>query len=131
MILSTAMLLDWLAARHDDPRLADAAARIERAVDATVQSGTTRDMGGSASAARSRRPSWTPSAPADPASRGIRMTPTVALIHATPAAMAPARDAFADRFPQARVWNLLDDLLISQARRRGRSHPRCVPAWSG
>jgi 3-isopropylmalate dehydrogenase len=50
MILSTAMLLDWLAARHDDPRLADAAARIERAVDATVQSGTaTRDMGGSAS----------------------------------------------------------------------------------
>jgi 3-isopropylmalate dehydrogenase len=48
MILSTAMLLDWLAARHDDPRLADAAARIERAVDATVQSGTaTRDMGGS------------------------------------------------------------------------------------
>ena len=50
MILSTAMLLDWLAARHDDPRLADAAARIERAVDATVQSGTaTRDMGGSSS----------------------------------------------------------------------------------
>jgi 3-isopropylmalate dehydrogenase len=50
MILSTAMLLDWLAARHDDPRLADAAARIERAVDATVQGGTaTRDMGGQAS----------------------------------------------------------------------------------
>ena len=50
MILSTAMLLDWLAARHDAPRLADAAARIERAVDATVQSGTaTRDMGGSSS----------------------------------------------------------------------------------
>ena len=49
MILSTAMLLDWLAARHDDPRLADAAARIERAVDATVQGGTsTRDMGGQA-----------------------------------------------------------------------------------
>jgi Asp/Glu/hydantoin racemase len=47
------------------------------------------------------------------------MTPTVALIHATPAAMAPARDAFADRFPQARVWNLLDDLLISQAQEAG------------
>lgn len=45
--------------------------------------------------------------------------PTVALIHATPAAMAPARAAFADRFPQARVWNLLDDLLISEAQEAG------------
>jgi aspartate/glutamate racemase len=45
--------------------------------------------------------------------------PTVALIHATPAAMAPARAAFADRFPQARVWNLLDDLLIGQAQEAG------------
>jgi 3-isopropylmalate dehydrogenase len=50
MILSTGMLLDWLAARHDDPRLADAADRIERAVTATVQGGTaTRDLGGRAS----------------------------------------------------------------------------------
>jgi aspartate/glutamate racemase len=47
------------------------------------------------------------------------MTPTVALIHATPMAMAPARDAFGDRFPQARLWNLLDDLLISQAQEAG------------
>jgi predicted nucleotidyltransferase len=47
------------------------------------------------------------------------MTPTVALIHATPMAMAPARAAFADRFPQARLWNLLDDLLISQAQEAG------------
>ena len=45
--------------------------------------------------------------------------PTVALIHATPTAMAPARAAFADRFPQARVWNLLDDLLIGQAQEAG------------
>ncbi len=50
-------------------------------------------------------------------------TPTVALIHATPAAMAPARAAFADRFPQARLWNLLDDLLISQAEEAGRITP--------
>ena len=50
MILSTGMLLDWLAARHEDPRLADAAARIERAVTTTVQGGTaTRDLGGQAS----------------------------------------------------------------------------------
>jgi 3-isopropylmalate dehydrogenase len=50
MNLSTAMLLDWLAARHDDPRLADAARRIEDAVATTVRAGTsTRDLGGSAS----------------------------------------------------------------------------------
>jgi 3-isopropylmalate dehydrogenase len=50
MMLSTAMLLDWLAARHDDGRLAEAADRIERAVTDTVAAGTgTRDMGGSAS----------------------------------------------------------------------------------
>ena len=41
--------------------------------------------------------------------------PTVALIHATPAAMRPARAAFADRFPEASLWNLLDDLLITEA----------------
>jgi hypothetical protein len=45
--------------------------------------------------------------------------PVVALIHATPAAMAPARSAFGDRFPGARLWNLLDDLLISQAEAAG------------
>ncbi|MFU8872747.1 hypothetical protein [Micromonospora sp. SL4-19] len=41
--------------------------------------------------------------------------PTVAVVHATPAAMAPAADAFATAFPQARIWNLLDDLLLKQA----------------
>jgi 3-isopropylmalate dehydrogenase len=50
MILSAGMLLDWLGARHDDPRLIDAAGRVERAVAATVAAGTrTRDLGGSAS----------------------------------------------------------------------------------
>jgi 3-isopropylmalate dehydrogenase len=50
MILSSAMLLDWLGATHDDPRLVDAAARVERAVAAAVAAGTsTRDLGGSAS----------------------------------------------------------------------------------
>ncbi|WP_111766010.1 aspartate/glutamate racemase family protein [Nakamurella deserti] len=44
---------------------------------------------------------------------------TVALIHATPAAMAPGQAAFADRFPEATVWNLLDDLLITQANDAG------------
>jgi 3-isopropylmalate dehydrogenase len=50
MINSTAMLLDWLAGKHDDDRLADAGKRIERAVEETVAAGTaTRDMGGTAS----------------------------------------------------------------------------------
>jgi 3-isopropylmalate dehydrogenase len=50
MILSSAMLLDWLGAKHDDPRLADAAARVEKGVAAAVAAGTsTRDLGGTAS----------------------------------------------------------------------------------
>jgi 3-isopropylmalate dehydrogenase len=38
MILSAAMMLDWLGERHDDPRLVDAARRIESAVDAVFAS---------------------------------------------------------------------------------------------
>jgi Asp/Glu/hydantoin racemase len=33
--------------------------------------------------------------------------------------MAPARVAFIERFPRARLWNLLDDLLITQAEAAG------------
>ncbi len=39
MILSAAMMLDWLSDRHGDPRLAQAARRIETAVDAVFASG--------------------------------------------------------------------------------------------
>jgi 3-isopropylmalate dehydrogenase len=39
MILSAAMMLDWLADRHDVPAAADAAQRIERAVDEAYASG--------------------------------------------------------------------------------------------
>ncbi|MCG8927608.1 isocitrate/isopropylmalate dehydrogenase family protein [Lentzea sp. CC55] len=50
MIQSGAMLLQWLAGKHDDPRLLDAASRVEEGVTATVVGGTsTRDLGGSAS----------------------------------------------------------------------------------
>ncbi len=50
MILSSAMLLRWLATRHDDPTLAHAAAIIETAIDTTVAAGvSTRDLGGDAS----------------------------------------------------------------------------------
>ncbi|WP_308494032.1 isocitrate/isopropylmalate dehydrogenase family protein [Microbacterium terrisoli] len=50
MILSSAMLLEWLGARHDDERLIRAAALIRAGVDRTVASGTaTGDLGGTAS----------------------------------------------------------------------------------
>ncbi len=39
MLLSTAMMLDWLAERHDHPAAAEAAHRIERAVDAAFANG--------------------------------------------------------------------------------------------
>ncbi|GAA4139886.1 isocitrate/isopropylmalate dehydrogenase family protein [Actinomadura keratinilytica] len=49
MILSSAMLLEWLGGRHGDEALRDAAALIEKGVAATVQAGTkTADMGGTA-----------------------------------------------------------------------------------
>jgi 3-isopropylmalate dehydrogenase len=49
MILSSAMLLRWLAATFDDPKLHEAADKVENAVERTVVEGTvTPDMGGSA-----------------------------------------------------------------------------------
>jgi len=46
--LSAAMMLDWLAERHGDQRLADAAARLEAAVDAAYADGGLRpfELGG-------------------------------------------------------------------------------------
>ena len=40
-------------------------------------------------------------------------TPRIALIHATPVAMEPIREAFAAGWPQARITHLLDDSLSS------------------
>ncbi|MFD3486563.1 isocitrate/isopropylmalate dehydrogenase family protein [Streptomyces sp. NPDC058665] len=49
MILSSAMLLEWLGARHDDAHLTDAARRMEDGVARTVRGGmATRDLGGTA-----------------------------------------------------------------------------------
>ncbi|MDO5286112.1 MAG: isocitrate/isopropylmalate family dehydrogenase [Actinomycetia bacterium] len=49
MVLSVAMLLDWLADRHQDQALAQAARLVEHAVDETVAAGvSTPDLGGSA-----------------------------------------------------------------------------------
>ena len=48
-ILSAAMLLDWLADRHGDPKCAAAAASIRGATEQVLASGPrTRDLGGSA-----------------------------------------------------------------------------------
>jgi 3-isopropylmalate dehydrogenase len=50
MMLSSALLLDWLGAKHDDERIRDAGGRVERAIEAVVRAGTaTRDLGGTAS----------------------------------------------------------------------------------
>ncbi|MGV9503800.1 isocitrate/isopropylmalate dehydrogenase family protein [Streptomyces sp. XY006] len=50
MILSGAMLFEWLAAKHGDDRLATVAKTIEKGVADAIAAGTsTRDLGGSAS----------------------------------------------------------------------------------
>lgn len=41
--------------------------------------------------------------------------PLIALINATPAAIGPATAAFAEHFPEAQLWNLLDDRLQEDA----------------
>jgi 3-isopropylmalate dehydrogenase len=48
LILSVAMLLQWLGQRHADPRLTEAAALIETSVESTLKDPTsrTRDIGG-------------------------------------------------------------------------------------
>ena len=50
-VLSAAMMLDWLAERHGDPRLAEAAARIRGATERVLADGRalTPDLGGGAS----------------------------------------------------------------------------------
>jgi 3-isopropylmalate dehydrogenase len=53
MLLSAAMMLDWLAHRHDDPTLRDGARAIERALQTALASGAvrTREFGGSSGTA--------------------------------------------------------------------------------
>ncbi|MGW0845486.1 aspartate/glutamate racemase family protein [Streptomyces sp. NPDC002787] len=42
--------------------------------------------------------------------------PLIAMIHAVPAGARIAQEAFAQEFPEARPWNLLDDRLLDDAR---------------
>lgn len=48
-----------------------------------------------------------------------KKNPVVALISATPAAIPPAQQGFAQEFPEAVLWNLLDDRLLPDARAAG------------
>ena len=43
----------------------------------------------------------------------------IALISATPLAIAPAMAAVTEAFPDATVWNLLDDRLLADAQQAG------------
>ncbi|MEV4666368.1 aspartate/glutamate racemase family protein [Microbacterium sp. LWO12-1.2] len=45
--------------------------------------------------------------------------PRIALISAVTAAIAPARSALDELYPEAQVWNILDDRLLSDADDRG------------
>ncbi|MEV8067789.1 aspartate/glutamate racemase family protein [Streptomyces sp. NPDC085995] len=49
----------------------------------------------------------------------IESQPLVAMIHAVPPAHRIAEEAFAREFPQATVWNVLDDRLLDDARGAG------------
>ena len=48
LILSAAMLLEWLARRHSNPAFAEAAQKIDAAIDAAIKDPATRtcDLGG-------------------------------------------------------------------------------------
>jgi 3-isopropylmalate dehydrogenase len=51
-VLSAASMLEWLAANHDDDRLARAASRIREAVSAAIEAGLiSRDLGGDSGSA--------------------------------------------------------------------------------
>ncbi|MGC9501949.1 aspartate/glutamate racemase family protein [Streptomyces sp. WG7] len=49
----------------------------------------------------------------------IEPQPLVAMIHAVPTAHRIAEETFAQEFPQATVWNVLDDRLLDDARDAG------------
>jgi hypothetical protein len=53
-------------------------------------------------------------------------TPRIALIHGTPAAIAPAVAGMNKAFPGAEVWNILDDKLLPDADAQGGLTPHLV-----
>ncbi|MFJ4682253.1 hypothetical protein [Streptomyces sp. NPDC088789] len=59
------------------------------------------------------------SAPRIASMSGPKIAPRIALISATPTAVAPAVAGLAEEFPAAEPWNLLDDRLLTDAPRHG------------
>jgi Asp/Glu/hydantoin racemase len=53
----------------------------------------------------------------------VQSQPLIALISATPAAIGPATSGLAARFPNAGVWNILDDRLLVEANDAGAVTP--------
>ncbi|WP_431912503.1 aspartate/glutamate racemase family protein [Nonomuraea jabiensis] len=51
------------------------------------------------------------------------MSPTIAVVNATPASIRPAADGLAEGFPEARAWHLLDDRLVTEADAAGGMTP--------
>ncbi|MEN0138675.1 MAG: hypothetical protein AAGC80_26205 [Rhodococcus sp. (in: high G+C Gram-positive bacteria)] len=49
--------------------------------------------------------------------------PVIAIVHSTTASIAPTAEAFAREFPRARLWNLLDDRLGTDADELGAVAP--------
>lgn len=56
--------------------------------------------------------------------------PRIALIHATPLAFEPIRDAFAADWPTAAPFNLLDDSLLADLEEAGRVSPALVERFT-
>jgi Asp/Glu/hydantoin racemase len=51
------------------------------------------------------------------------MSPTIAVVNATPASIRPAADGLGEGFPEARAWHLLDDRLVTEADAAGGMTP--------
>jgi aspartate/glutamate racemase len=49
----------------------------------------------------------------------VSTLPVIAVIHATAATMTPVKAAFAEKYPDADLWHLLDDRLVTDAERAG------------
>jgi hypothetical protein len=58
-------------------------------------------------------------------------TPRIALVSATRTAIAPAVEAFRTRFPEAEIWNLLDDRLLADLEAAGGLTPRLESRMHG
>ncbi len=54
------------------------------------------------------------------------LTPRIAVIHATPKSVGPTVATFAQKFPEAEIWNITDDRLLPDATANGGVDERLV-----